>query len=151
MIDQKQNIKTIFSGNLRVLMQEKGISRKKVCSDLGVKYTTFCDWVNGRTLPREDQLGELGEYFGLSAGNLFIEINGNDAPARQERLKEYVNATRRLAMSVLDNLSDEQIRELIRSGFTFEHRTLEEYVKEAGGRVVASDETVWGGYENEVW
>lgn len=151
MLDQKQNIKTIFSGNLRVLMQEKGISRKKACSDLDVKYTTFCDWINGKSLPREDQLAKLGEYFGLDAGNLFLEFGTDDEPARQERLKGYLQASRRLPMNVLDNLSDEQIRELIRSGFTFEHRSLEEIVKEGGGKVVASDDSTWDGYENEVW
>ena len=153
-INQKSIIRTIFSTNINFLMKEMGITRKQACNDLGIKYTTFCDWANGRTLPREDQLVKLGEYFGLDAGDLLVEMNSDNLQAQQERLNAYVMPARRrrLPMDLLNTLSDDQIMELIRSGFTFEHKRLEDYVREAGGKIIASDEIDWGEpVGSEVW
>lgn len=151
-VNQKSMIKTIFSANVCSLMKEMGITRKKACSDLGIKYTTFCDWINGRTLPREDQLVKLGEYFGLEPGDLLVEMNSDNLQAQRERLNGYTISTRRLPMELLNTLSDDQIMELLRSGFTFEHKRLEDYVREAGGKIIASDEMDWGEpVGSEVW
>ena len=55
-------------------------------------------------------------------------------------------------MNVLNNMSDSQIKELIKSGFSFTHKTLEEYVSETGGTLIASDEVDWGDpVGSEVW
>lgn len=37
-------------------------SRKEVCRDLNISYTTFSDWVNGKTYPRMDAQDSHGEY-----------------------------------------------------------------------------------------
>ena len=151
-INQKSIIRTIFSANINLLMKERGLTRKKACNDLGIKYTTFCDWINGRTLPREDQLVKLGNYFGLEPGDLLVEMNSDDLQVQRERLNGYAMSARRLPMDLLSTLSDDQITELIRSGFTFEHKTLEDYVREAGGKIIASGEMDWGEpVGSEVW
>lgn len=41
--------KEIFSANLENLMSSRGIDRNKLCSDLGLKYTTVRDWLKGIT------------------------------------------------------------------------------------------------------
>ena len=149
---KKANMRMIFSQNLCFLMEQKGITRRCLSRDLDIKYTTLCDWVNGRTIPREDQLDRLGRYFGIEAGEFFIDIEEKDVISGHERLRRYLSDTRRLDMNVLDHMSDEQIRDLINSGFTFEHRTLEEYVMEKGGKLVVSDEIDWGEpVGSEIW
>ena len=151
-INQKSIIRTVFSANINLLMKERGLTRKKACKDLGIKYTTFCDWINGRTLPREDQLVKLGEYFDLEPGDLLVEMNSDNLQAERERLNGYTISTRRLPMELLNTLSYDQIMELLRSGFTFEHKRLEDYVREAGGKIIASDEMDWGEpVGSEVW
>lgn len=151
-VDQRTNIRTIFASNIGFLMQEAGISRKKVCSDLGVKYTTFCDWINGRTIPREDQLIKLGDYFGMKPGDLLVEMNTGSMPEQRGRAAAYARASRRLPMDLITTLDDDRIRELIRSGFLFEHRSLEDYIREAGGKNIASQEADWGEPTgSEVW
>ena len=148
----KANIRMIFSQNLCFLMEQKGITRRGLSRDLDIKYTTLCDWVNGRTIPREDQLDRLGRYFGIEAGEFFIDFEQDDAVYEHKRLNRYVSGTRRLDMNVLDHMSDEQIRDLINSGFTFEHRKLEEYVMESGGKLIVSDEIDWGEpVGSEIW
>lgn len=146
------NIKNTFSRNINFLMEEKGVTRRKVCNDLNIKYTTFCDWVNGRTFPHEDQLEKLGRYFGIAAGEFFIEFDQRDSISEQNRLKRYYTDTRRLNMNVLNHMTDDQIRNLLSSGFTFEHKTLEEYVSESRGSFIASDEFDWGEpVGQEIW
>ena len=149
---EKSNIRMIFSKNLCFLIEQKGITRRSLSRDLDIKYTTLCDWVNGRTIPREDQLDKLGRYFGIEAGEFFIDIEQNDIISEHKRLNRYLSDTRRLDMNVLDHMSDEQIRDLIKSGFMFEHKKLEEYVKESGGKLIVSDEIDWGQpVGREIW
>ena len=133
-------------------MEQKNITRRILSKDLDIKYTTLCDWINGRTVPREDQLNRISRYFGIEAGEFFIDIEQNDDTSKYRRLSRYLAETRRLDMKVLDHLSDEQIRDLINSGFTFEHKRLEEYVKESGAKLIVSDEIDWGQpVGREIW
>ena len=113
----KSNIRMIFSQNLYFLMKQKGVTRRGLSKDLDIKYTTLCDWVNARTIPREDQLDGLSRYFGIEAGEFFIDFERNDAVSERKRLGRYLSGTRRLDMNVLEHMSDEQIRDLIDSGF----------------------------------
>ena len=125
-------------------MEQKGITRRGLSRDLDIKYTTLCDWVNGRTIPREDQLDRLGRYFGIESGEFFIDFEQNVAVSGHKGLSRYVSDTKRLDMNVLDHMSDEQIMDLINSGYTFEHWKLEEYVMGSGGKLIVSDEVDWG-------
>ena len=45
-----------------------------------------------------------------------------------------------LDMSILDSLEEEQIKELLASGFTFARKSLEEYVESTGRPLTASPE-----------
>lgn len=63
----------IMAHNIKVYMQRKNVDRKKLCADLGFKYTTFCDWVNGNAYPRIDKIEMMAEYFGCSKADLVEE------------------------------------------------------------------------------
>ena len=55
-------------------------------------------------------------------------------------------------MNTLDYLSDEQVRELIKRGFRFKHKTLEEYIQECGGKLKAHSEFDYGNpVGGEIW
>lgn len=136
-------IKLVFSQNITMLMKEKNRSRREVCSDLNLKYTTLCDWVNGRAIPHGEQLEKLGRYFDIEISEFFIEHRSHDRESEKNRMDAYSTGIRRLDMKVIDHMSDEQIRELIRSGYSFEHKTLEEYIDESGGAFVPSGEVEW--------
>lgn len=62
--------KEIFSGNLKFYMQKFDKTRKDICDDLGFKYTTFSDWVNGKKYPRIDKIEMLANYFGIEKSDL---------------------------------------------------------------------------------
>ena len=55
--------KAIMAENIQRLMDSRGIDRNKICADLGIRYTTFTDWVKGNTYPRIDKIGVIGKLF----------------------------------------------------------------------------------------
>lgn len=62
--------KAIMARNIQRLMEATGKSRVQVCDDLGIKYTTFTDWVNGNRYPRIDKIEMMANYFGVSKAEL---------------------------------------------------------------------------------
>ena len=62
--------KAVIAQNIRRLMEIAGKSRGQICDDLGIKYTTFTDWVNGNRYPRIDKIEMLANYFGVSKAEL---------------------------------------------------------------------------------
>lgn len=62
--------KQIMAQNIQRLMNKFGKDRNDVCNDLGFKYTTFTDWVNGNTYPRIDKIELMANYFNVSKAEL---------------------------------------------------------------------------------
>jgi len=90
-------VKEIMSNNIKYLMKVYNKSRKEVCLDLDFKYTTFCDWVNGNSYPRVENLESLAYYFRLGVKEIFMDIEGNpDLAKRVERYaRDFGTVTRR--------------------------------------------------------
>ena len=68
--------KDVFAKNLKKYMQLNGKTRNEVCQALGLKYTTFADWVNAKKYPRMDKIEMLANYFGIKKSDL---IEDNDS------------------------------------------------------------------------
>ena len=140
---QNLSIKSIFSSNLKRLMDANKISRKALCQELNIKYTTFCDWVNGKSIPKDSQLELLGSYFSISAGEFFIDYSRPDTEI-EKSVGAYYSPLKELDMSLLEKMDDNQIKELLKAGFVFRHKSLEEYIRESGKPFVSSEELDWG-------
>ena len=86
--------KDVFAKNLKKYMQLNGKTRNEVCHALGLKYTTFADWVNGKKYPRMDKIEMLANYFGIKKSDL-IEDNDSflielvEDSNKEERLLAY--------------------------------------------------------------
>lgn len=147
------SICAVFSQRMSQLLERDGKSRKDVCRDLDIKYTTFCDWINGRNIPKAPQIERLCDYFCVEPSYFFIETEPENAAERfANRVSGYAKKVRELSMESLSTMSDEQIRELLKSGFTFQHKTLEEYIRESGGELILSKKLDWGEpVGREVW
>ncbi|WP_458457599.1 helix-turn-helix domain-containing protein [Pseudobutyrivibrio sp.] len=121
--------KSRVSKNIKYLLEVKKKTRKQVATDLGYKYTTFCDWVNGNTTPSYSSLEKLGQYFNIEPWQFYGDL-AEGKVGRAKALVAYANAAadaKLLDISMLDNLGDAQIKSLMESGFRFRHKTLEEY------------------------
>ena len=62
--------KEIMAKNIKYYMELHGKSRNEICEALGVKYTTFSDWVRGNAYPRIDKIEMLANYFGIEKSDL---------------------------------------------------------------------------------
>ena len=65
-----------FAQNLQKLMDQKGIDRKKLCDDLGLKYVTVSSWLEARKYPRIDFMDLLARYFNVPIAFLSTKWNG---------------------------------------------------------------------------
>ena len=63
-MDDRSN-KMILAKNIRHYMELNNKTRNEMCEALGVKYTTFADWINGKTYPRIDRIQQIATYFGI--------------------------------------------------------------------------------------
>ena len=65
--------KEIMARNIQRYMRLYDKDRMTICKDLGIRYTTFTDWVNGKTYPRIDKIELLANYFGVTKADLVEE------------------------------------------------------------------------------
>ena len=62
--------KEVMSKNIQYYMALHGKTRQEMCDALGVKYTTFTDWIKGKTYPRIDKIELMANYFGIMKSDL---------------------------------------------------------------------------------
>lgn len=151
-IKEPQNTKRIIAGNLQYLMDVNQKNRKDVCSDLDIKYTTFCDWIKGETYPRIESLEKLAGYFGVQVGDFFVDVE-NLSDCSEERIMAYATRLQEIDLNIVNQLSDAQVKALLKAGIRIKHKSLEERIKEAGPQaIIASKELDWGErLEEELW
>lgn len=73
--------KEIMAKNIQYYMDMYEKSRQDMCEALGVKYTTFTDWVKGNSYPRIDKIELMANYFGISKADLVEERSERDKSA----------------------------------------------------------------------
>lgn len=74
--------KKIFADNLQRYMDQNGIDRNKLCSDLDFKYTTVCGWLSAEKYPRIDKIEILAHYFGIKKADLVEDHSKSDKLGR---------------------------------------------------------------------
>ena len=128
--------KEIFSANLENLMSSRGIDRNKLCSDLGLKYTTVRDWLKGITYPRIGKIELLADYFGINKSDLIEDKNQEikelkipTSPLVQKITEKVVKLTTPRKQKVL-RYADEQLNEQSNKVITLEEHLFEYKVDE---------------------
>ena len=58
--------------------------------------------------------------------------------------KTEISGDKILEMEMLEGLSDDQIRDLLKKGYSLRRKTLEEYIAESGKELRVSPEIDWG-------
>ena len=109
--------KEIFSANLEKLMASRDVDRNKLCSDLGLKYTTVRDWLKGITYPRIGKIELLADYFGVNKSDLIEdktqeekEVKIPTSPLVQRITEKAVKLTAPRKQKVLD-FTENQLRD----------------------------------------
>ena len=69
-----------------------------MCDALGVKYTTFTDWVKGNSYPRIDKIELMANYFGISKADL-VEERNILTPRDERDIEKILDQTREQLLS----------------------------------------------------
>ena len=70
--------KEIMARNIKKYMELNNKTRNDMCEALGVKYTTFTDWVNGNAYPRIDKIELMADFFGVLKSDLIEDKSRQD-------------------------------------------------------------------------
>ena len=73
-VNQNEEAK-IFAENLSYYMKLHKVDRVMFANELGFKYTTVCDWCNGKVVPRKNKIQIIAKYFGISESDLIFRDN----------------------------------------------------------------------------
>lgn len=101
--------KEIMAKNIRYYMDLNNLSRQDVCKAIGVKYTTFTDWVNGNVYPRIDKIELMANYFGVTKSDLVEAHDQKKLPFTPDeieiiyKLRELDQDSMSFIISALDN------------------------------------------------
>lgn len=89
------------------LLRENKVTAYKVGKETGIAGSTFTDWKTGRSVPKQDKLQKIADYFGVSLeylmtgkepgmekysddmADLFVEISRSNDVNRIKRLLSY--------------------------------------------------------------
>lgn len=63
-------IKRLFSINLKRIMLENGKTQSDIVKDLSFRQAKVSDWLNGKKYPRMDKIEMLAQYFRISIDEL---------------------------------------------------------------------------------
>lgn len=110
-----------FFDTFSKLCEQKGVSRYRACTDIGLNRAAVAKWKGG-SLPTGATLAKLGDYFGVTADYLLTgeEPAGDTAiDVVDEELREYLEELRsrpekKMLFSVTKNATKEQIEAIVR-------------------------------------
>jgi len=114
--------KEVMAKNIQHYMDKHEKSRHDMCEALGVKYTTFTDWVKGNSYPRIDKIELMANYFGIAKADL-VESHNSTTNIRKKGVT--INVLGRVAAgipveAVEDIIDTEELtEEMARSGSFF--------------------------------
>lgn len=72
-MDNNLGNKQTMAKNIKYYMEKFDISRRKICDDLDIKYSTFSEWVSAKKYPRIDKIELMANYFGVEKSDLVEE------------------------------------------------------------------------------
>lgn len=80
------------------LLQKFNISAYKVAKDTGISQTTFSNWKSGRSVPKNEIMSKLADYFGVSIDYL---MTGKEKEGGEDY---FVNdETKKIAKAIFEN------------------------------------------------
>ena len=103
--------KKVMAKNIQYYMNLHHKSRTEMCEALGVKYTTFTDWVKGNVYPRIDKIELMANYFGIEKSDL-IEDNTSSKKSTGIRIPVLGRVAAGIPIEAIEDIIDtEEITE----------------------------------------
>lgn len=113
--------KQIMAKNILYYMNKYQKTRNEMCDALGVKYTTFTDWVKGNSYPRIDKIELMANYFGISKADLVEERSINTSHRKGVSIPVYGRVAAGVPIEMIEDIIDteEITEEMARTGEFF--------------------------------
>lgn len=115
--------KDIMAKNIQFYMDKYEKTRQDMCDALGVKYTTFTDWVKGNSYPRIDKIELMANYFGISKADLVEDHTKYESNSLKKAttIKIYGRVAAGIPLEAIEDVIDEEKipEELARTGEFF--------------------------------
>ena len=115
--------KDIMAKNIQFYMHKNQKTRQDMCDALGVKYTTFTDWVKGNSYPRIDKIELMANYFGISKADLVEDHTKyeNTLSKKGTTIKIYGRVAAGIPLEAIEDVIEEEEipEELARTGEFF--------------------------------
>lgn len=86
--------KQVVSRNIARLVAKTGKSRKEICAEMGIGYSTFSEWANGRTYPRPEGIEMLAKYFKVSKAELIEDQTATPVLLSPVQIGDIIRAKR---------------------------------------------------------
>lgn len=80
------------------LRDEKGVKDATVARETGIPRSTFTDWKNGRSQPKNDKLQKIADYFGVT-----VDYFASDRTDGQSKPYYLDKETAEMAQELFDN------------------------------------------------
>lgn len=103
--------KQIMARNIRRYMEQKGVTNQQVCDALGIKYTTFMDWIKGVTYPRIGKVEAMANYFGCEKSDLIEDKKEKSATDNSSGLSK----SQRELMRFAEGLSEDEAAQVLQT------------------------------------
>ena len=107
----EQELLSIIADNIRIQMQEKGLTIADVARELGVSHTAASNWCKGQKMPRVDKIDAMCRLFGCRRSDLLEKKATADVDRLAEELKE--NPHYRMLLSAARDLKPEDFHILM--------------------------------------
>lgn len=107
------------------LCARKGITVYRISKDIGIATSTFSDWKNGKSTPKQDKLKKIADYFGVtvdylmtgeesrySAGDALLDVRISEDVKLKEAIKKYYSLDdqkKKHVIELINLLSDGEI------------------------------------------
>ena len=67
------NEKIVLARNIQAFLDYNKKSRRDICHALGLKYSTFSNWMQGTKYPRIDKIEAMAKFFRVTKADLIEE------------------------------------------------------------------------------
>lgn len=88
------------------LLNEKGVTAYKVGKATGIASSTFTDWKSGRSVPKQEKLQKIADYFGVSLDYL---MTGKESALKMDSL--YTDENSDFLIEVTNKAKDKEFVE----------------------------------------
>ena len=98
---EEKNKKMTMAENIRRYMGERKLTRRQIAQQLGVPYSTVCEWVSGNAYPRMEKMERLAALLGVPPSAL-LEEEKQDMPQLTPRDQRDIAKKLQEAMDLLE-------------------------------------------------